>query len=460
MYQYLFYLSIAALVTFFILYRKKIGERPEIGFLAVALICGSLLSFSELKTYVSWDEQIHYKRAEKLAASVVPNMFFRPNSVDSSYSIEEQKKFDVQTDNQYKKPMTKSSTSGLSYSKIVYMPSAIMIALGNLLRLPFHIIFMLARWVNLLVYSAIVFAAIRKLKSGKMIMAVVALFPTSLFLASNYGYDWWVTAFTMLGLACVFSELQQPDKKITVQEMVIMVGAFVIGLGPKPIYFLLMAPLFLLKRSKFESPKQYKAFMWASALAVICVVSSFLLPFLISGSGGSDSRGGYDVNSTRQVHFMLSQPVTYTKILLNFIKDYSNPLNAEGFTNFFAYLGMTGGFWFILSTLTVVTVTDKNEYDKTISGWKMKLIMLAVYFATVALIASALYISFTPVASATIGGVQPRYLIPLVFPLLFVIGSNRVKNPFNKNIYNTVIFAIMAFVMLQGTWELIIRNYH
>ncbi len=60
----------------------------------------------------------------------------------------------------------------------------------------------------LLTYALTVYFAIRKLKSGKMIMSVIALFPTNIVLASNYSYDPWVTGFSLLGTAYFVSEMQ------------------------------------------------------------------------------------------------------------------------------------------------------------------------------------------------------------------------------------------------------------
>jgi uncharacterized membrane protein len=105
-------------------------------------------------------------------------------------------------------------------------------------------------------------------------------------------------------------------------------------------------------------------------------------------------------------------------------------------------------------------VTDKSDYDRETSKGRIRFFISAIFLVTVAMIATAIYVSFTPLKSLTINGVQYRYLIPLIFPLLFVVGSSRLKNIFNKNIYNTAIFAVMACVMLQGIWELVIKFYY
>jgi uncharacterized membrane protein len=460
-YRFLLMLAVEALATFFFLVRKKIGERPELGFLAVALICGSLLSFSEPKAYVSWDEQIHYKNAEKISLAIIGG-FSRPNTVKSSYSLQEQKKINEKVDSQYKKAQVKSRNffEVFSYNRVAYLPSAIALIIGGILHLPYHLIFIFGRWINLLIYAVVIYFAIRKLKTGKMIMSVVALFPTAIFLAANFGYDYWVICFTMLGLAYLFSEMQQPEKKITTKEAIIMIGSLVLGLGPKAIYFPLLTLLFFLKKEKFESLKKYKKFFWASIFSILFVVGSFMLPFIINGPGNGDRRGGDDVNAAGQVHFILSNPISYTKIFWNFMLDYVNPVNAGGFMTFFAYLGSLKGFYLLLAVVVFVMITDKTDFDRQTDKWGIKVLVLAIYLATVALIATALYVAFTAVANDTIAGVQPRYLIPLIFPLLFVMGSSRVKNPFNKNICNMLIFGIVAWVFFQGIWDLIIRNYY
>jgi uncharacterized membrane protein len=471
LYHFWFIFSVGLLIFIFVFLRKIIGQKPEFLFLAVALIGGSLISLSETKSFVSWDEQIHYKNADELSfkgiiKKDVKDIFSTTNSLPFSYSLEDQEAINKNFDNNYKKENGTEKTKKLIpisldfYNKIGYIPSSLALATGRLINLPYHITFAFGRWINILLFSLIVFFAIRKLKSGKMLMAVIALFPTSIFLASNYNYDSWLTAFTMLGLAYLFSALQQPEKKIETKDICIMAGAFVIGLGPKAIYFPLLFLLFLLKPSKFKSLKHYRRFKWAVIFSILFVVSTFLLPFVVSGPKG-DIRGGAAVNATEQVKFILHEPLAYAKILLNFSGQYISPKNAHGFITSFAYLGETKGFVLILLLLLTVTFTDRNEYDRKMLNVKSRFSLIGVYLVTVALICTALYISFTVLKSPTIVGVQARYLIPLIFPLLFGIGNVfRIQNKINKSIYNSIIFGIISFVLLQGIWDLIIRKYY
>ncbi len=474
-YRFAFVLTALIIATVLFALRKKVGTHPEYAFLVVALATGSLFALSELRAYTSWDELIHYQVADNLSLKQIfpktVNDHYGTNLLPSSYSFEEQSIINDKFDHDYRtksasKKSSKKSNFNIGtlitfYNQIGHLPSGITLLLGRIIRLPQHIIFVLGQWVNVLVFSTLIFFAIRKLKTGKMILAVTALLPTSIFLASNYGYDSWVTGFIALGLAYFFSALQQPDKKLTKRETIIMIASLVIGCGPKAIYFPFIFLLFLLRPAKFDSKKQYRNFLIATTLAIIFVVGSFALPFLVSnGSGYSDRRGGSGINASEQMHFILSDPVAYTGILFNFLKGYLNPMNAGGFTTFFAYLGSFQGFQILLAIMAIVTLTDRSEYDKKTTNLT-RLSIVVAFFASVVLISTALYVSFTPVGSPIINGVQPRYLIPILFPFLFIFGYFRLGIPQKfRSLYYTVIFGVMAFVMLHGIWDLVISLYH
>lgn len=473
--RFVFLWATSIVIVFLFLFRKKIGTYPEWAFLVIALVCGALLSFSEQRTYVSWDELIHYKRADELSLKKifpkrVNDVYATVSSIPFSHSSNEQRVIDTYLDNDFKKPVKKrgdTSTHPMTlqnffslYTQIPYIPSGLTLFFGRLIHLPAHIIFMLGRFVNIVVFSLLGFFAIRRLKTGKMILATIALLPTSVFLASNYNYDSWLTGFTLLGLAYLFSALQEPDYILSRRDTIIMIGVLIIGCAAKAIYFPLLLLLFLLKPVHFPSFKEYRVFLWSNILAVLFVVSSFVLPFLSSGSAYTDQRGGSDVNAVSQVHFILSHPVEYTGTLTRFIGNYINPMNWSYLTISFAYLGNIRGFSLILFILTLVTLTDKNRYDKKTATLKTHFWVIAITFGTIALLATSLYVSFTPVGLATINGVQKRYLLPLLFPVLFILGPSRFKNTLNRNLYNTVIFSLIAIILLRGIWDLIISLYY
>lgn len=470
-YRFLFILTVYLIVFSFVILRKVIADKPEQLFLLISLITGSLFSFAlPINTNISWDDQTHYYWAveqsyfDSVRFTGADN-FMINISLPKTFSIEE---IEIQKDTinkeyniGYISNLKKSPRSYLKiYSRVGHLPSAIFLFIGRALGLPFSIIFILGRWANLLVFSVVVCFAIKKLKSGKMIMSVIALFPTSLFLASNYSYDYWITCFIMLGMAYFISEIQQPNKPITLKETIIMIGSFVIGLGPKPIYFPVLLLPFLLEKRKFKSYIFYKKYRTALVLSILFVLASFMLPFIISGGGTGDLRGGLQVNPSNQVKFILSNPLKYSYILINFLKDYLSFDLSKDYMVFFAYLGYGKYHMLLLITLFIVVFTDKNEFDSKSNRLKIKLSIISVFFLSIILVATALYVSFTPVAQYTIAGVQPRYLIPLLFPLLSVIGSDKIINKINRTCYNSIVFGLCSFILLSGFWQACISKYY
>ena len=67
------------------------------------------------------------------------------------------------------------------------------------------------------------------------------------------------------------------------------------------------------------------------------------------------------------------------------------------------------------------------------------------------LVATAMYISYTAVASETVAGCQYRYLIPIVLPALYVNSFDRLKNPLDKNLFMLVPQLIMVLVFVCDT---------
>jgi len=468
LYRWMFVVSVYFLVFVFITLRKQIGQKPELLFLAISLTVGSLFAFSmPINTNVSWDDQIHFSRA--LDRSFVGDS--SPTKADytmisilmpKTFSLSEVEKQHALLNQQYNSAKIGASSKKsflMIYRDTGYLPSSMMLFLGRILNVSYGIMFVLGRWANVIVYSWVVYFAIRKLITGKMILSVIALFPTAVFLASTYGYDSWVTCFTMLGMAYFLSEMQQPEKMITPKDAIIMMGSLVIGFGPKAIYFPILFLLFFISKKKFKKRSYYNKYRFALILSIIFVAASFILPVLIQGPGTGDLRGGTSVNPREQLRFILSNPLGYTKILLSFLMSYLSLEQSKGYMNLLVYLGIAENQLLLLITLAITVFTDKNENDLLTSGWKTKLPVSFVFLATVSLIATALYIDFTPVAQFEISGCQPRYLLPLLFPLLAVVGSGRIVNKTNRTHYNALIFGICSFVLLSGIWSVCISRY-
>ena len=133
---------------------------------------------------------------------------------------------------------------------------------------------------------------------------------------------------------------------------------------------------------------------------------------------------------------------------MKFVWEYISFANANKSINFFSYLGQGGSPIIFILLLAFCSITDKNDFDKFYGVNLIRLIILALSFGLICMMATALYIDFTPVASETINGCHPRYLMPLIAPLALTIAPPIFAIKQKKTLYNTLVLAIMSGALI------------
>lgn len=468
LFRFLFIFGVLATIFTLFLLRKVAGAKPEYLFLAVVLIGGILITAGlPPVTGTSWDDQVHYS----WAATV-------PGVTDQTYTQADKNLFDIKRDfkdeynyksksayakeqnqlHEYGTMGTKEGNSLQIYQRLGHIPATITMKICNTVGMSFTTQIILARTSTLLMYALIMFFAIKKLSSGKMILSVLALAPTYIYIACNFGYDYWVTALLTVGFVYYLEELRHPKELVSLKNLLIILGSFILGCGPKSIYFIFfLFPLFV-NKEKIKNLKQHRLLCLGGAALVI---GFFLLITFSTIGGGGDSRGG-EVSTGGQIAFIFSHPIQYTKILLGFLSSYWNPqifITGNYLTNW-SYVDTVAGSAILIILLFVVAFTDKNEKDIHSSHFITRILVAMTAFAGTSLVATALYIDFTPVGHNGILGCQPRYLFPFLFPIFSVIGSSKVKNRINRKIYNYTVIGISTAVLYFGIWNNILTFYH
>lgn len=445
-YRFLFicgvFLTLAA-IAFFV---RSVDKKPEKLFLAIILIVGFVMIFASQFGHIAWDVETHYEwalnssyigRAYKTEADrfVTTNQdlyWSKESALDNKNNIEF-----INATNNY-------VVEEFSYGKrLTHVPSGIFIALARFFGLNYYWIITLGRVPNLLIYAFACYFGMKKLKSGKMILAVLAFLPTNMFVATNFSYDYWLNGFSMLGIAYFVSEMQQPEKQISLKDNIIMCGAIAIACFPKQIYAPLLLIPFFLRKINFEKRKRYYA-ICVSAFVVLLVLLA--LRSLSSVMSAGDLRGGSSVGPMQQVKFILGNPFTYAKTLLNFLWSYLSIGSAKDYICNMAYIGYGFGHGIMLSLMIFTAFTDKNKYDTNNKYTLVKGFNLLLLFGVAALVATALYVSFTAVGSDVIRGCQGRYLMPLLLPVMSIIGSEFINNTVNRKWYNGFILSCCALV--------------
>lgn len=307
-----------------------------------------------------------------------------------------------------------------SRDTLSYIPHIIGYFVGKLLHLPWSARFMLGRWGMVIFLSIISYISMKKLRSGKMIIFMVAAMPGVIFLASSYSYDIWLLGWMMLGLSMFFGEKQDTERKLTLKKALAISIAFVLSNVSKPVYFPLFVIAFFMPMYKFENKKNYWLYKLLNIVTMFVPVAMVMITTLFPGLGVGDPRGGSDVNASAQMSGFLSNPSHGLSVIGKFLSTFLNPFYDR--TSWFNRLGYMGSIKIGIYGAIILTVCSflaVNRKEPAKYPWWYRLGVLAVYGVIGFMVAFTMYISYTPVGADTVNGCQARYILPAIFPVLF-----------------------------------------
>ena len=476
-------------IAFIAGFRETLGKKPELTFAVISLSAGILMvALFSPTSLVSWDDEFHFDQAltysylgdERLTAQEY-NVILQDVDAEGGFELGEARdEWLAKMEERYASGAEEVRYEPMQLSSVYEMFPGMGLYLGRVLGLNYYRTYCMGKLFNLLAYTACGFFAIRRLRSGKMILALSLLIPTTVFLASVYSYDPGLTGFTALGLAYCFAEWQEPEKKMTWIHAVIMIGSLLFGLFTKAVYFpLLILPL-LLPKKKFREKGENegvsrKAFFALTIGAVLALLATFVVP-MIGGTIKSDTRGGEGVDIYGQLNHVLGDPFGYLGLMFRFIASFVSLKNLNGMFNLYSYMGYGSHSALFLILLLVAAFTDRHEEDRLLERrWWVRIFTLLVAFGLVCIVCTTMYLAYSPVGATSFGGVQHRYLIPMYFPALMMLGSGLAggllwdrKYKWNRSglsmdarqgIYNGLLFLLTAYVLFSGVWNTCISKF-
>lgn len=449
------------LVTF----RRTVAKKPEAVFLVLTLIFGGVVSWVlPAATGVSMDDGFHYQHA--MNYSTLGQVRFTQADWDVMQT-DNPRDYEIAHWEANRAALDEKNHSGavfvtggfhLSPKEYWMTTHGLGLFLGRLLKLSYWDIWSLGRFSGLVIYALFGYFAIRRLKSGKMAAALCWMLPSAVSLAVNYSYDGGVIAGIWLSMTWWMAQWQEPEKKITGLDTAVMILGVFIACYAKQIYFPVYLLFLILPGSKFRDRRHRGRYTAAVLLAMVLVMANILLPLGASG-GEADTRAEGNVNTFGQIRFILEHPGEFTGILGRFIEEYLDLGRMDGPLLNFGYQGNGNNAVLCMLILAVAAFTDQRE--ENLQPWgKVRLAGQALLFGTLALMATAMYAWFSEVGQNTIGGMQPRYLIPLIYPAIALMGSNRMRNHISPAAYNGILFAGMTYVGMTGIFFSCIEYYH
>lgn len=445
--------------------RRIVAEHIEYVFLIASVSLGLIMAIALPENLQSWDEHIHFNRAYMYSYNDTVEYsksawMLKTLSVPVVDTLED--KYAVQSLLDYYdshgdtvKEVDKDSNF-ISYSGRAYILQAFSLWFARETGMRFSSGLIMARMLNLFMYIIIMFLAIKHARHGKRILTLIGMLPTSIFIASSFSYDAYVTAFLTLGFVFIVNEFTDTESKINWKRIAVAVIAICVGSFAKAVYVPLLLFLCFLPNKKFENVKQGVLFKVSIIIVFLVMMSTFVLPALSNATSGTDSGGdkrGGDTSVTRQLSSVVTHPVEYTELLVETVVRTA-PDYILGYQNktFFAYLKGDSGVWFYMCLIVMVFValTEGTMERYLPLKRKEKIALAAVVACVICLIWTALYLDFTPVGLNKINGVQPRYYIPLLLPISILIENGRIRcHRVSEFRYNQVV-TMSAVLVLAG----------
>lgn len=459
---------------------KTLAAKPERLFVLFCLLSGwmILFLFPNNDPYLNWDMEYHFEQThlysylgEERLTDPDMSIVFMENTHDS-FNWDDRIKSQESQAVLYDHGVYVTEYKGLMLNSIYDIFPATGMFLGRVLHLSWPWTMYMAKLFNLLAFAFCGFFAIRRLKSGKMILACVLLIPTNVFLASVFSYDHGVTSFMALGLSYFFAEWQEPEKKLTYRNAFMILGCLTFACLTKAFYAPALFFTLFMPRGKWasdsEERREYisrKAYVLFTFLALLISLLPYILP-LLQGNVVTDMRGGSSSAPMDQVRYILEDPLRFFRNLFAFQSGYLNPANSAGLLTFFAYEGYGPG-WQVLCVLLVVTaLTDKKPCDRTLErNIPVRIAGLFLFWISVCIICFCLYITYTEPGLNVIHGVQPRYLLPFVFPVLMLAGSGliakwlKIDRDWKQALYNGMAFLVSLIILFNVIYVTCISKF-
>lgn len=453
------------LLLFLIVFREENIKNPGRATFICVFIVGCCVLILQPPFFTGWDEEIHFSNSYQMAITREPGgnpnvlFYLRNNGTwfheHNQISVEER----VDLIRNMNRLGTDYGLGVMDYnfalSSIGYIFQAISITIGKCLNLPFYIVWLLGKFANVLLYSAGMGLAVAIIPIGKKLFAVLALMPTFIFMSTVYTYDVTVNTFIVLSICIFLRELLNRDMLFENKWRILYLGSMMIGCMPKAVYAPLLLNVFFLPKDKFRSSRDERLFKVGVLLVCLALMSTFIFPTLLNPSSGGDARGG-DTSVASQLSYVLGQPFAYAVILLKNIGETIVPYMLQYSVESFAYCG-TAIYPFLYSALLVgVVLTDTYSVRSgQIITAKNRIVAMLSIFATISLIWTALYLSFTEIGETQIAGVQARYYLPFLFLFYLCFRTGKIKIGFKEKNYQMVVMILSCGLLMLNVFNVL-----
>lgn len=324
------------------------------------------------------------------------------------------------------------------YSPICYLPQVVGVKVASIFTDKVIKIFYLSRIFNLITIYLITYFSIKYIPFGKALIILISLIPINMQENISVAPDGMLTAiiFALVSFT-LYMRYSYRDIMKTKHYIIMYILAILISMY-KIVYIPLCLLLFLIPECRFKSKKSYQfnVIILGSIIVVLSAIwlkiaSRYLVEF------------NPNVDSFEQVRFILLHPLKYLMAVINTLFTHGDFYilsmigSSLGLLNININLIIIYAYIGIFISLFIRKYETIERKDNTLT-----IITLSSVLCVIILIFTSLYVQWTPVGKNVIDGIQGRYFIPLMLPVLIgLVKEKQSENEIEKQ-KKRILFAI------------------
>lgn len=342
------------------------------------------------------------------------------------------------------------------YTPIGYIPQALGVSLGRIAGLTVVYTLILSRLINGTFSIFISALSLYWCQRGKLVIFALLLMPMTISLFGSCNQDASLISITCLAFALVSRQISEGFPLSLRMTIVLASALLIVSLGRPPYAALLLVLLIpgLLPRWG-KKPAWLPGLSLAGLLAILTVI--WWLPAFSSANVVMNPDANGIVDARMQAVYIFRHP----EVLLAVMRGTSPQLRvyAAGFIGVLGFgdTPMPLPYYAAMGSMLLATMTTETVYRSRFRSSATAFILLATLSAVAGLFLIE-YLTWTPVGSRILEGMQGRYLIPLAIAgsigLPRLIRSDRVYRLATAVV---VLFQFLTFFYLA---KVIIERYY
>lgn len=346
----------------------------------------------------------------------------------------------------------------------LYMPQVLGIWIGRLFSPHILVSYYLAELANLIAFVTLArWALLQFPRRITFPLGIFLLLPTIISIAISVNPDSLLLALSLVFVASCFNGYSEnrasgvtttesfqatrratrSRKRITGSYRIGFISLFLMTLEKPPLVLLsLLLPLADLYTNFRKYCQRILVFMGS-----VSITYALWALFGAKGAGGPMPPGSF--SPSRQLRLILTDPLKVVEVTSQTIGKWGWLFWKQLIAGI-GWLDVAFPTWFYASLsvvliLSIVSTIYRRRSDLTRAIW-----LLLVLAITASAISFSLYVFYSPYAASSIYGLQGRYYLPLVPPIILVLGLERTRTPLWRITTNTASeYAAITLISLQ-----------